>query len=109
MKTFNGKPKRSNVRYVVGYSYNQDTEELKEFECPESMIDTFYLGRYIATSRDDLVTHFDNIFNWHISNFEYKLKQQHHNEELFFIKEDYRKLVEKREKIYNIILQKTFS
>ena len=107
MQTYNGKLKRANVKYVVGYCYNQDTEILNEFECPVSMIDTFYLGRYIAASRDDLVTHLDNIFNWHISNYEYKLKQDHTNEEIFFIKRDYKKLIEKREKIYGIILNKT--
>lgn len=105
MQTYNNKPKKANVKYVIGYSYNQDTEELKEFECPESMIDTFYLGRYIAPSRDDLVTHYDNIFNWHISNYEYKLKQQHSDDELFFIREGYKKLIEKREKIYRNIFK----
>ena len=107
MQTYNSKPKRANINYTTGYSYNQDTEMLKEFECPISMIDTFYLGRYIAASRDDLVSHLDNIFNYHISNYEYKLKQDYTNEEIFFIKRDYRKLIEKREKIYSIILSKT--
>ena len=107
MQTYNGKPKRANVKYVVGYSYNQDTEMLNEFECPVSMIDTFYLGRYIAASKDDLISHYDNIFNWHISNYEYKLKHNQNSEETFFIKRDLNKLIEKREKIYSIILEKT--
>lgn len=107
MQTYNNKPKRANVKYVVGYSYNQDTEMLNEFECPVSMIDTFYLGRYIAASKDNLISHYDNIFNWHISNYEYKLKQDRTSEEVFFIKKDLRKLIERREKIYGIILGKT--
>ena len=104
MQTYNGKPKRANVRYIVGYIYNQDMNEVEEFECPTSIIDTFYLGRYVAASKDDLISHMDNIFNYHISNYEYKLKHNENSEETFFIKRDYKKLIEKREKIYSIIL-----
>jgi hypothetical protein len=104
MQTFNNKPKKKDVNYVVGYNYNQDVDMLHEYEYPEQMINTFYHGKYITQSRDDLVTHLDNIFNWHISNYEYRLKQQNDNEEMLLIEKDLNRLIEKREKIFKIIL-----